>query len=146
VVRGAGLSVQTVLRAAHKDSAVFSRLEIVETGRRRRWSEAEKLRIVDESEVGHRQVSATARRHGISRTLLLSWRRARDDGRLCVEGPVTFTPLVLAPDVAAPAAAAKPRQRGGRIEIALSNGRRLIVGPDVDAAAVARLADALDPR
>jgi transposase len=134
---------------AHKDSAVFSRLEIVETGRRRRWSEAEKLRIVEESDAGRRQVSATARRHGISRTLLMSWRRARDEGRLGDEGPVTFTPLVMAPEPpAAPSAvAAKPRQRGGgRIEIALSNGRRLIVGPDVDAAAVARLADALDPR
>ena len=132
---------------AHKDSAVFSRLEIVETGRRRRWSEAEKLRIVEESDAGRRQVSVTARRHGISRTLLMSWRRARDEGRLGDEGPVTFTPLIMAPEpAAAPAAAAKPRQRGGRIEIALSNGRRLIVEPDIDAAAVARLADALDPR
>ena len=129
---------------AHKDSAVFTRLEIVETGRRRRWSEAEKLRIVEESDAGRRQMSATARRHGISRTLLMSWRRARDEGRLGDEGPVTFTPLVMAP--APPVAAAKPRQRGGRIEIALSNGRRLIEEPDVDTAAVARLADALDPR
>ncbi len=133
---------------AHKDSAAFSRLEIVETGRRRRWSEAEKLRIVEESEAGRRQMSATARRHGISRTLLMSWRRAREEGRLGDEGPVTFTPLVLSPEpaVAAPVTGAKPRQRGGRIEIALSNGRRLIVEPDVDVAAVARLADALDPR
>ena len=120
----------------------------METGRRRRWSEAEKLRIVEESDAGRRLVSATARRHGISRTLLMSWRRARDEGRLGDECPVKFTPLVISPEplAAAPAVAAKPRQRGGRIEIALSNGRRLIVGPDVDAAAVARLADALDPR
>lgn len=132
---------------APKDSAVFSRLEIVETGRRRRWSTAEKLRIVEESEAGRRQVSATARRHGISRTLLLSWRRARDEGRLGVEGPLTFTPLVLAPDGGAAApVAAKPRRRGGRIEIALSNGRRLIVGSDIDVAVLARLADVLDPR
>jgi transposase len=132
---------------AYKDSAAFTRLEIVETGRRRRWSDAEKLRIVEESDAGRRQMSATARRHGISRTLLMSWRRARNEGRLGDEGPVTFTPLVMAPEPAAPpAAAAKPRQRGGRIEIALSNGRRLIVWPDADAAAVARLADALDPR
>jgi transposase len=132
---------------AHKDSAAFTRLEIVETGRRRRWSEAEKLRIVEESDAGRRLLSATARRHGISRTLLMSWRRARDEGRLGDEGPVTFTPLAMAPEPAPPpVAAAKPRQRGDRIEIALSNGRRMIVEPDVDAAAVARLADALDPR
>jgi len=49
----------------------LQRLEIVETGRRRRWSEDEKLRIVLESLQGPRLVSATARRHGISRSLLL---------------------------------------------------------------------------
>jgi transposase len=136
---------------AHKDSAAFSRLEIVETGRRRRWSDAEKLRIVAESEAGRRLVSATARRHGISRSLLMSWRRARDEGRLGDEGPVTFTPLVmmapeLEPKPAPPVVAAKPRDHRGRIEIVLSNGRRLIVEPNVDAAVAARLADALDPR
>jgi transposase len=109
----------------------------VETGRRRRWSDAETLRIVEESDGGRRLVSATARRHGIGQTLLMSWQRARDEGRLGDEGPVTFTPLVMA---------AEPPQRGGCIEIALSNSRRLIVEPDVDATAVARLADALDPR
>lgn len=139
---------------AHKDSSLISRLEIVETGRRRRWSDAEKLRIVEESEVGHRQVSATARRNGISRTLLMSWRRARDEGRLGFAGPVFFTPVAVAPDLpiarAAPApvpAPSAPRgRRGGRIEIGLSNGRRITIGPEVDPAAVARLADALDPR
>ncbi|WP_315783344.1 MULTISPECIES: transposase [unclassified Bradyrhizobium] len=54
-----------------KDSAPIGRLEVVETGRRRRWSEDEKLRIVMESLQGSRQVSATGRRYGISRSLLL---------------------------------------------------------------------------
>jgi transposase len=43
-------------------SAETSRLEVVETGRRRRWSEDEKLKIVLESLQAPRQVSATARR------------------------------------------------------------------------------------
>jgi hypothetical protein len=59
---------------AHTDSLV-SRLEVVEVGRRRRWSDAEKLRIVAESMAGRRLVSATARRHGISRSQLYTWRR-----------------------------------------------------------------------
>ncbi len=135
---------------AHKDSSLVSRLEIVETGRRRRWSEAEKLRIVEESDIGHRQVSATARRNGISRTLLMSWRRARDEGRLGFDGPVFFTPVTAASELPITHAAsvpvpAKRGRRGGRIEIGLSNGRRITVGPDADVAAVARLADALDP-
>ncbi len=51
-------------------------LNVVELGRRRRWSEDEKLRIVMESLEAPRLVSATARRHGISRSLLMAWRRA----------------------------------------------------------------------
>ena len=60
----------------HTHSAPVERLEVVETGRRRRWSEDEKLKIVLESLQAPRQVSATARRHGISRSQLLQWRRA----------------------------------------------------------------------
>ncbi|WP_461355142.1 transposase [Bradyrhizobium sp. USDA 4454] len=48
---------------------------MVETGRRRRWSEDEKLRIVLESLQAPRQVTATARRYGISRSLLLRGRQ-----------------------------------------------------------------------
>jgi len=78
----------------------------------------------------------------------MSWRRARDEGRLGFDAAVSFTPLVMAPDPApaAPTAAAPPRQRSGRIEIALPNGRRLIVEPDIDPEALARLVDALDRR
>lgn len=60
----------------HKHSAQIERLEVVETGRRRRWSDDEKLRIVLESLETPRAISSTARRHGISRSLLMTWRRA----------------------------------------------------------------------
>jgi transposase len=58
------------------DSRPISRLEIVDTGRRRRWPEEAKVRIVEESLSGPRLASATARRHGISNQLLFSWRKA----------------------------------------------------------------------
>jgi transposase len=58
-----------------KRSAQLERLEVVDTGRRRRCSEDEKLKIVLESLQAPRQFAATARRHGISRSLLLRWRR-----------------------------------------------------------------------
>jgi transposase len=81
------------------DSHRVSRLEVVDTGRRRRWSESEKLRIVEESFSGPRQASATARRHGISTTLLFAWRKAYREGRL---GAVCgFVPAVVAPEKAA---------------------------------------------
>ena len=52
----------TVAMEMDRDSAFAGRLEVVDTGRRRRWSVAEKVRIVEESYRGHLQVSRTARR------------------------------------------------------------------------------------
>src|ERR1700759_1731143 len=60
---------------SHTISAL-NRLEVVETGRRRRWSEEEKARIVLESMSEPRLVAATARRYGLSRSLMVTWRRA----------------------------------------------------------------------
>src|ERR1700687_9271 len=62
-------------------SAQVERLEVVDTGRRRRWSEDEKLKIVLESLQAPRQVGGTARRYGVSRSLLLRWRRSFRPGR-----------------------------------------------------------------
>lgn len=62
------------------DRSRVERLEIVDTGRRRRFSEAEKLRIVEESYAGPRMASATARRHGIAVPLLFAWRKAYREG------------------------------------------------------------------
>jgi len=58
-----------------------SRLEVISTGARRRWTLAEKQRIVAESYDGHRQVSATARRNGLSASQLFTWRRLAREGR-----------------------------------------------------------------
>ena len=78
---------------------VVSPIEIFgadEVGRRRRWSDEDKIRIVEESLRGHRQGSATARRYGISRSLLTIWRReyraGARDGRGTRGG---FVPLVV---------------------------------------------------
>ncbi|WP_271612155.1 transposase, partial [Bradyrhizobium sp. CCBAU 21362] len=56
--------------------STLNRLEVVDTGRRRRWSEEEKALMVLESLSEPRLVAATARRYGLSRTLLVTWRRA----------------------------------------------------------------------
>ena len=73
---------------SHTISAL-NRLEVVETGRRRRWSEEEKARIVLESLSEPRLVAAIARRYGLSRSLLVTWRRA-----FAAEGP---NPRLAAP-------------------------------------------------
>jgi transposase len=116
------------------------RLEIVETGRRRRWSEDEKRRIVAESLEGPRLASATARRYGISPSLLFMWRRAfvvcatQDDA---CEAP--FAPVRVVPDSGA------SRSRG-RMQITLARGSRIVVDADVDTAALARVLDVLERR
>lgn len=124
------------------DRSTVSRLEIVELGRRRRWSAAERLRIVEASFAGPRLVSATARAHGISRSLLTTWRRLAREGRLGAD-PISpsFSPVILASEVAP-----RPERTtsADRIEIVLVNGRRLIVGDGIDAATLARLLPVLD--
>ena len=75
-----------------RDSGFAGRLPVVETGRRRRWSVAEKLRIVEESLAGRCQASATARRRDISNPLLFKWRKAYREGRLSRPGVCSGTP------------------------------------------------------
>lgn len=78
------------------DTRHISRLEIVDTGRRRRWSAAEKLRIVEECFSAPRLASTTARRHGISNQLLFAWRKVYREGRL---GDISgFVPAVIEPE------------------------------------------------
>jgi transposase len=125
---------------AHKVRSEVITLDVADTGRRRRWSDAEKLRIVAEAEAGSRLVSATARRHGVSRSQLMKWRRLADAGLLSGDGPRTpcaptgFARVVVA--AAASDGAAVAPAPPERIEIVLVNGRRLIVAETVGAAAL----------
>jgi transposase len=118
-----------------KDSAPVQRLEVVDVGRRRRWSAQAKLRIVEESFAGWRQASVTARRHGISSSLLFAWRKAYRAGTLVDAGPGSFVPAVVVEE----RCAAAP----GRIEILTPNGYRVLAGPDVDEATLVRVLAAL---
>ena len=128
----------------HRDSGFVGRLSVVDTGRRRRWSAAEKVRIVEESLSGHRQASATARRHDIPNSLLFKWRKAYREGRLGDAAPApSFVPAVL---VGAETASEDASSCTGRMEIVLSGGRRVVVGADVDAAALGRVLAVLDGR
>jgi transposase len=124
------------------DSRRVRRLEVVETGRRRRWSDAEKLRIVEESVSGPRLVSATARHHGISNQLLFSWRKAYREGRLggCqVDG---FVPARIVSEVQSTTERAAPAT--GTLEVVTANGRRVIVDHNVDVAVLLRIVRGLE--
>jgi transposase len=74
------------MHQARHDADSYQRVELI-TGscRRRRWSAAEKARIVTESADPEANVSDIARRNGVSRGLLNIWRRQarqarREDG------------------------------------------------------------------
>ncbi|MEZ0303832.1 MAG: transposase [Hyphomicrobiaceae bacterium] len=131
--------------AVPKCRAVIEHLEVVETGRRRRWTEDEKLRIVTESLSGSRLVSSTARRYGISRSLLTTWRRQfRVEPSLDGEAGTEFVPAVVLPE--SPASTQPASSSSTRMEIVVSRDRRIIVDAGVDVAALARVLDLLSRR
>lgn len=115
------------------------RLEVIETGRRRRWSVEAKRRIVEESLVEGVTASSVARRHGISPAHLFLWRKAHREGGLTGSWPA-FAPVRIESEMAA----LECGPPAGRMEIVARNGRRVIVGADVDAAALVRVLEALE--
>jgi transposase len=129
----------------HKYSTQTERLEVVETGRRRRWSKDEKLRIVLESLETPRAISSTARRHGLSRSLLMTWRRAfRPEP---VGADVQQNGFVRAVVATAETIAAEPGARtSGRMVIELGKDPRVIIDTGVDAAALGRVLAILERR
>jgi len=123
-------------------------LSVTDTGRRRRWTDAQKVRIVEESFGPRGSVAETARRHDVGRTLLVRWRRQYRNGELSGgAAPLRFMPVTLAPPEAATEPAA-PRPKPtliNRAEITLLNGRRLSVAAVIDPAVLTRLVQVLDP-
>ena len=130
---------------SHKHSTEVERLEVIETGRRRRWSDDEKLRIVLESLQTPRAISSTARRHGISRSLLVTWRRSFRPEPTCPGAQQAgFVPVMVAAAETAPTMDAAPAS--GRMVIVVGKDRRVIVDTSVDAAALARVLQVLERR
>ena len=131
----------------HTPNSKVSRLEVVSTGARRRWTLEEKQRIVAESYGGPRLVSVTARRNGLSASQLFTWRRLARVDRLSEDAVPALVPVEIA-FTPAPASTCTPqppssppaqRARVGIIEIELSGGCRVRVDRDVDAEALQRV-------
>ena len=122
--------------------------------RRRRWSTAEKLRLVGETQEAGASIRAVAARHGVCESLLFTWRRQAREGVLIEPETPVFMPvhMIEAPPTAAqatppmaarPTAPARPSVLSSLIEIELGNGRQVRVGSDVNLAALRRVLAAL---
>ena len=120
-----------------------------ETRRRRFWSADEKRRMIDESLAPGASVSKVAQRYGVNANQLFTWRR-QEERSAATGGLERLEPLKLLPvtvaDEGMAAAPIAPSARAGRMEIALVGGERVVVGADVDAAALARVVKALSRR
>ena len=125
---------------------------------RRHWSEADKARIVAECDGPGMSVSLVARRHDLNTNMLFTWRRQLRE-RQRGAGEISFVPAVIAPqEPAGDRPAEMPREPQtelastsaprptGRIEIVLSDSRRVIVDEGVSAAALARVIGVLERR
>jgi transposase len=107
--------------------------------RRRYWNKEEKGRIVAESLSDGASVAEVARRYGVNANLLFTWRRQL--AALETKGPPAILPVTIAP--MPPLATTRPPSAAGRMEITLSSGEKVVVGADVETAALTRVIKAL---
>ena len=121
--------------------------------RRRRWSQDDKARIVEETLAPGAKVTEVARRNGVAASVVFTWRRqARTVERVgpCF-APVQIAAAVTGEDNAKPQSDDRRMRslstaRNGLIEIDLGNRRRIRVDAQVDPEALARVLDVLERR
>lgn len=107
---------------------------------RRRWSREEKLAFVAEASGPCTNISAVARRHGLSPALLYRWKKELGSS----SDSSALVPVSVVSDVSIPDAPKPPSVIDAELEIVLGNGRRVRVSQDIDVAALKRLVAALD--
>jgi len=118
--------------------------------RRRRWTTAEKLRIVEECLAAETSIVEVARRHGIHPNQLHGWRRQARLGLLGVDVVVAeerrFIPIAVAPAQNKDCKQAKAAvgDKPSIIELVLRNGLVLRLPENVTPARAAALAEALE--
>jgi transposase len=122
--------------------------------RRRRWSQDDKARIVEETLAPGAKVTEVARRNGVAASVVFTWRR---QARAVAQVEPHFAPVQIAAAEATegtskllPADDGRLRSvaaaRNGLIEIDLGNRRRIRVDAHVDPEALARVVEVLERR
>ena len=96
--------------------------EILGSERRRQWTDAQKLKIIEEIDVNGATVAEVARRHELTRQHLYQWRNHfRRKRALLEEDDIAFLPVEMKPN----RRPASVKADGAFLEIGLSNGRSL---------------------
>jgi transposase len=113
---------------------------ITSVQRRRRWSRAEKERIVAATFEPGVAVSDVAREAGIHTSQLFRWRQ-----QICARTPVPvgFSPVAVVPVQEATARPAPSPEQAGTVEIEFASGGRMRITGSVDASTVSALCKAL---
>jgi transposase len=122
--------------------------------RRRRWSQDDKARIVEETLAPGAKVTEVARRNGVAASVVFTWRR---QARTIEEVGPRFAPVQITAAEAVEENSKPPSEddrrmrqlsaaRNGLIEIDLGNRWRIRVDAQVDPEALARVLDVLERR
>ena len=114
--------------------------------RRRRWTTAEKLRIVEESLNAGISVVEFARQRDLHPNLVHTWRWQARKGMLTQSsgGEARFAPVAMVPTGDTMRPVAGEAKGASAVEVVLRNGRVLRLPENVTPAHAARLADALE--
>lgn len=115
--------------------------------RRRRWSAAEKLGIVAETEQPGAGIAEVARRYEISRGLLWNWRSQVRRGVLRPEAQAVFVPVRVIDDKHVEPPMVSGPDAGGavdsKIEITLPDGTSIRIGHDFSLVTLRRVVTVL---
>mgnify|MGYP001409904751 CR=1 FL=1 len=128
---------------AHEDTPRIQVLSVSDTGRRRRWTDAEKLRIIEESYGEGVTLAEVARRHSVSRSQLYDWRYRHKHGLL---GSAPQFLRVLPLEDASGGSDDKPAPPAPVMTIDLGARCRVTIPSGFDMEAAARLINGLTVR
>lgn len=105
---------------------------------RRKWSVAEKVRVVQELEGSGAAVSEVARRHGAHTSMLTRWRAQHRAGQLGTDSAAAcLVPVRMLRDTPRPSRPARESapavNTAGAIEVQLASGQQVCIRGTVDA-------------
>ncbi len=116
--------------------------DIIVVDTRRRWSEAERQRALEDTKSS--SVSSVARKHGVAKSLLFRWRKeAGLSGKRRSLAPFVPVRIAASPAIGLPTSAAAAPSEPGSIEIELADGTKLRMSGTVKSEALKHVIAAL---